>query len=382
MEKTRHAGIYRRAGSKRTTYYVVEYVPGDDGSQRQKWHSGYRTLAEARAAQTEIRNRKSTGTYVAPSKTTLTEFVENDWLPAVKRSVRPSTYTSYESNLRCHVLGEIGHHRLQHITPGMLNRLYTSLEESERGLSARTIRYVHTILRRVLSDAVRQERLVRNPTDGAQAPSASAAKPPRMQTWSADELRKFLAQVREDRLYAAWRFAALTGARRGEVLGLRWQDVDLEADPPRVSISETLIGDREASTPKTESGRRSIDLDSVTATALRTHRKRQAEERLALGPAYDSNDFVFCREDGTPIWPRTFSRAFASHVKAAGLPSIPLKNLRHTHATILLANGVSPKVIQERLGHADIVITLRVYAAAIPAMHSEATQKAAALIDG
>ena len=120
----------------------------------------------------------------------------------------------------------------------------------------------------------------------------------------------------------------------------------------------------------------------MTAAALRTHRKRQAEERLALGPAYESNDLVFCREDGSSIWPRSFSRAFTAHVNAAGVPTIPLKNLRHTHATILLANGVPPKVIQERLGHSQISITLDTYAHAIPAMHAEATKKAAALIDG
>ena len=142
-----------------------------------------------------------------------------------------------------------------------------------------------------------------------------------------------------------------------------------------------MIGAREDSTPKTEEGRRSIDLDPGTVAILRAHRKRQAEEKLALGPAYDDHGLVFCREDGTPLWPRSFSRMFDRHSAAADLPRIPLKNLRHTHATLLLANGESPKVIQERLGHADITITLRVYAHAIPAMHARATAKIAAMID-
>lgn len=172
----------------------------------------------------------------------------------------------------------------------------------------------------------------------------------------------------------------MTGVRRGELLGLRWRDVDLDAS--RITVAETLIGAREASTPKTDAGRRRIDLDPVTVTALRAHRKRQAEEKLVLGPAYDDSGFVFCREDGTPFWPRTFSRSFDAHVKAAGLPTIPLKNLRHTHATLLLAAGVPPKVIQDRLGHSNISITLDTYASVIPAMHVEATAKAAALIDG
>ena len=132
---------------------------------------------------------------------------------------------------------------------------------------------------------------------------------------------------------------------------------------------------------KTDAGRRKIDLDPATVAALRAHRKRQAEERLALGPAYDDSGLVVCREDGTSFWPQSFSRMFNRHVRAAGIQRIPLKNLRHTHATLLLANGVPAKVIQERLGHSNISITLDTYASAIPALHAEATAKAAALID-
>jgi integrase len=378
MERTRYSGIYKRNGSKRATYYVVEYVPGDEGKPKQRWHSGYRTLAEARSAQTEIRDRKFSGTYVAPSKITVREFIQEEWLPGLERSVRPSTFQSYRSNMRRHVIPAIGSTQLRQVTPGALNKLYGELEE--KGLKARTVRYVHTILRRALQDALRQNLLVRNPSDAASPPSPSQAKAPRMQTWTAEELRRFLDHVRKDRLYPAWRLAAMTGVRRGELLGLKWRDVDL--DVGRVTVAETLIGARESSTPKTDAGRRTIDLDPVTVAALRAHRSRQAEEKLALGPAYDDLGLVFCSEGGAPFWPRTLSRQFEAQVKAAELPKIPLKNLRHTHATLLLAAGVPPKVIQERLGHSNISITLDTYASAIPAMHVEATEKAAALIDG
>jgi integrase len=392
MEKTRYSGIYKREGRTGTTYYVVAYVGIDaSGRRKQKWHSGYRSLHEARDAQTEIRGRLKSGTYVEPSKMSLREYVEDEWLPSVKRSIRPSTFESYAGNLRRHVLGHeiLGGAQLRHVTPGMLNKLYGELAEArtldgeERpALAPQTIRYVHTITRRALADAVKEDRLARNPADRATPPKPSAAKAPAVRTWTAAELRRFLELVAEDRLFAAWRLSAMTGMRRGELLGLRWHDLDLDGDPPRVQITTTLIGARKASTPKTESGRRTIDLDPVTAAALRAHRARQAQEKLALGPAYDDQGLLFCREDGTPAWPRTFSRAFETHVQAAELPRIPLKNLRHTHATLLLSNGVPPKVIQERLGHADITITLRVYAHAIPAMHAEATLKAAAMIDG
>lgn len=199
-----------------------------------------------------------------------------------------------------------------------------------------------------------------------------------MKTWTADQLRAFLDRVRDDRLYAAWRFSATTGVRRGELLGLPWADLDL--DTARASIAETLIGARERSTPKTDSGRRSIALDPETVLALRAHADQQADEMAALGPAYQENGLVFCREDGSPIWPRSFSRMFARHVDAAALPVIPLKNLRHTHATLALQAGVHPKVVQERLGHAKISITMDIYSHAIPAMQADAAATVAALI--
>jgi integrase len=162
----------------------------------------------------------------------------------------------------------------------------------------------------------------------------------------------------------------MTGLRRGELLGLDWEAVDL--DTGRLAITRTLIsgkGGPRFSEPKTKRGRRSVALDPGTVEALREHRARQLDERLD-----------FCREDGTPIWPRTFSRSFDHHVRDAGLPKIRLHDLRHTHATLALEAGVHPKVVQERLGHATIAITLDIYSHAIPAMQEDAAAKIAALL--
>lgn len=244
------------------------------------------------------------------------------------------------------------------------------------------MRLVHTLIRQVLADAVKWNRLARNPADSADPPSASAAKSREMQTWDRDQVRAFLARVGDDRLYAAWRLAATTGLRRGELLGLRWRDVDLDA--ARCSIVQTVVdgsGKPEISKPKTERGRRSVALDAETVAALRAHRKAQAAERLALGPAYQDNGLVFCREDGAPIWPRTFSRAFERHGEAAELPVIRLHDLRHTHATLALAAGIHPKVVSERLGHSSVGITLDLYSHAVPAMQEDAAAKVAALIE-
>lgn len=272
-----------------------------------------------------------------------------------------------------------GGRRLQSLTPAMLNRLYGELGEH---LAPRTIRGVHTVLRQALADAVAWQRLPRNPADRAKPPSLASLDeiPPR--TWSARQLDDFLEHVRGDRLYAAWRVLAMTGLRRGELLGLSWDAVDL--DTGRLAITRTLIEGKGAprfSEPKTKRGRRSVALDPTTVEVLREHRQRQLDERLDWGPAYRDHGLVFAREDGTPIWPRTFSRSFDHHVRDAGLPKVRLHDLRHTHATLALEAGVHPKVVQERLGHSTIAITLDVYSHAIPGTEEDAAAKIAALLE-
>lgn len=174
------------------------------------------------------------------------------------------------------------------------------------GLSARIVRYTHTIIRRALADAVRKGLVARNVADLADPPSLSEAKAPTMRTWTADELAAFLEHVTGDRLYAGWLLLATSGARRGEVLGARWRDLGL--DRRTWSIVQTVI---ESGVSRPKGGRsRSVALDAGTVQALRAHRKAQAAERLAFGPAYQDNGLVLCREDGEPLRPRSFSRMF------------------------------------------------------------------------
>ena len=204
-----------------------------------------------------------------------------------------------------------------------------------------------------------------------------------MSTWPAATLRAFLEGVGGDRLCAAWHLAAATGMRRGEVLGLRWQDVDLDAS--RVAVRQTLISIRyrlSFGTPKTAKGRRLIALDDRTVAELKRHRKAQLQERLAFGPGYSDADLVFVREDGSPVHPDLFSDYFEKHARRLGLPRIRLHDLRHTHATLALQAGVNPKVISERLGHATVAFTLDRYAHCVPAMEEEAAARVAAFVFG
>jgi integrase len=355
------------------------------GKRVRKWHSGYRTKRDAERARIEILSRLDHGTYVSPDRRTVGSYLEGDWLPAVKARLKASTWDSYSRNIRLHISPELGPIPLQALTATRLNEFYASLISEGRrdgngGLAPKTVRYLHGIIRKALAEAARWNLLQRNVADQADPPTIRSTAP-EMKTWTADELAQFLDFVSDDRLYAAWVVAATAGLRRGEVLGLRWIDIDLNAS--RLSVQQTLVSvayETRFSVPKTARSRRSVSLDATTVAALRAHRKRQLEERMSWGQAYRDSGLVVTREDGTLVHPDRFTQMFDKHVKDAGLPRIRLHDLRHTHATLALAAGVHPKVVSERLGHATVAFTLDVYSHAVPALQEEAADRIAALI--
>ena len=254
------------------------------------------------------------------------------------------------------------------------------LEVKKTGLSPRTIHHVHTCLHKACKDAVRWGRISRNPVEAADPPSTKGAGT-EMKTWNAKQLKAFLAAPKDDRLSPVYHLLAMTGMRRGEVCGLRWDDVDLEAG--RLAVRRALIpyGDGViTSEPKTARGRRSIALDPGTIEALKAQAARQLEDQNEWEGAWVDSGYVFTREDGEPYHPQSISRSFERAVKAAKLPEIRLHDLRHTHATLALRAGIHPKVVSERLGHATIAITLDTYSHAIPAMQEEAATLIAGLV--
>ena len=376
-------GFVTRKGN---AWYAVTELSRDasTGRRRKKWHSGFRTRREAETALVDILSRMQQGLYVGPSKKSLGEFLE-EWLATVRPTVRASTWSSYCAEIRKHVLPHLGATRLQAIGPGDLNSLYAQLLTSGRqdgkgGLSARTVRYIHTILRRALETAVRWNLIPRNPASIADPPRASGRQH-EMRTWSAEQVRTFLESTSEERLHAAWVLLATTGMRRGEVLGLRWSDVDFEHR--RVSVNRSLISvDYEIrfESPKTARSRRSVALDSGTVTRLREHRRTQIEERLALGTGFDHDGLLFCQPDGLPVHPDRFMKLFQRTVSKAGLPRIRLHDLRHTFATLALEAGVHPKVVSDRLGHSSIAITLDTYSHVAPSLDAAAAEVVAGAI--
>lgn len=377
-------------GRTSTTWYVVIELGRDEkGRRRQKWHGGFRTRKEAEAARAKIVNEVNTGVYALPSKLTLAEWINESWLATVKMQIKPSTLDGYARMLRLHVIPTLGHRPLHQLTPPLLNNLYTQLMEggnrrgsATAGLNAKTVRHIHTTLHKVLADAVDAGLISTNVADRAKPPRPRAAAPAELRFWDAEQLGRFLAYVEGTRLQTAWHLAAMTGMRRGEVLGLRWQDIDLEVG--RLAVRHTLVSVGyviSESTPKTHQAR-TIDLDPGTVTQLRCHQKVQANEREAWGPSYQASDLVFRREDGSALHPDLFSQAFEGEVRRSKLPRIRLHDLRHSHATIALRAGVPVKVISERLGHEHPAFTMKQYAHVIPGMQAEAAHLIASIVMG
>ena len=372
-----------------TWWFIVDLPPGGDGRRRQAKRRGFRTKAEAQAALDELRVSGRRGTYVAPARQSFGAFLTEDWLPAIRATIEPSTHESYTRYLARHVIPRIGAVPLQQLDAGILNRLYADLLDHGRldgkpgGLSPRTVRYIHTIIGRSLREAVAWDRVVRNVAQAAQPPGAAQAQAPEMRTWDGPTLARFLAHVQDDRHYQAWLFLATTGCRRGEALGLRWSDVDLDAGKVVLRHTVTSIAYEVRMAPRTKSGKpRSVELDRATVAAVRAVRARQAQERLLLGSAYIDHDLVFAGSDGRPVHPELFSMAFSRRVARYKLPRIRLHDLRHTWATLALSAGVDVKIVSERLGHASAKITWDIYQHVTPTMQSNAAETVARLIFG
>jgi integrase len=345
---------------------VLDLGRGPDNKRIRKWHSGYRTKREAERARVELLAKLQGNTYVEPSRLDVRAFLEDRWLPSMRGRVQSRTLEVHRVNVANHLVPALGHLLLQKLEPDHLDSLYAMLA-ADKHLGPTTVRLVHMTVRRALADGVRWGKVPRNVADLASPPKRQRTE---MRTWSADELRAFLEQVREDRLYGLWLLAATTGMRRGELLGLRWRDVDLAA--ARLSIGQS----------KTAAGRRSVALDPATVAALKRWRKDQATERLAWGGAYTDSGLVFTREDGSPIAARWLNKRFVRLQQLAGARHIRLHDLRHTWATLALQAGVHPKVVSGRLGHSSISVTLDVYSHAVPALEEQAAATVAALVIG
>lgn len=364
--------------------WLVRYWTPDGDPRKQRFDRA----TDARNFATKVEADKAADNFVDPrlGRIMFRDYLKQ-WLAAVRATVKRSTFASYEMNIRVHIDPALGRVRLQHITADKPNAFYATLLESGRrdgkGLSPKTVRNIHVVIRKALGDAVRWGRISRNPAELADPPKLRASKRIEMKTWDTNELRSFLDFVQDDDLFPAWHLDANTGLRRGELLGLHWTDLDLDA--AQLSVCRTLLSvnyEIQFEQPKTARARRTVALDALTVSVLREHRKKQLEQRLAAGADYHDNNLVFCHADGSPIHPQVASDWFARIVERAGLPRISMKGLRHTHASLALKAGVPVKVVSERLGHSSTSFTMDTYAHVLPGMQEDAAETVASLVAG
>lgn len=372
--------VYRRVLASGAASWVAHATWQEGGKRRQAKRS-FDTKKQAQAALTELLAAHQSGTFVARNRLTLAEFLE-PWLACLANQGRkPTTLRGYRGSIERHVIPSLGSLPLQDLRPSDLDALYASLRRG--GLSMTSVHHVHAVISKLLHDAERKGLVNRNVARLANAPSLTTARArgPEMTVWTPSELSTFLVSIEGNRNEALFRLLAMTGMRRGEVVGLRWSDVRLDHHRLTVNQAATVVDGAElVDVPKTRRRRRVIDLDGETTATLQRHRSRQREMFLRLGVTASTSDRVFTNEIGDPIRPDSVGQAFGRLAKAAGVPAIRLHDLRHTHASHLLMAGINVKVVSERLGHASVSFTLDTDAHVMPGQQAEAAAAAAALL--
>lgn len=365
MTKRRGRGegaIYKKAEN----LWCAQLTTGYDGNATRKRRYVYgKTKNEVQKRLIELQSTLASGSLADPKRMRVTDYLKH-WLEDIARpTIRASTYVRYEGLLRTHVYENIGGIQVSSLQPSHILSLYRKLEIT--GASARTRQFIHAVLRKALQQAVRLGYIQRNVCDLVTRPRAPKKS---MQCWDAQQTNHFLKTAKHDRLFALYVLAFSTGLRQGELFGIQWSDLDLNTQS--VSIQRTvyeLQGKIEIGEPKTAKGRRKIELPEATIGVLKAHRERMISEG-------NHSLWVFCDLDGGALRRSNFrKRSFLPLLKDSALPPIRFHDLRHTAATLLLSEGVHPKVVQERLGHAQISITLDTYSHVLPSMQIEAASK-------
>jgi integrase len=325
---------------------------------------------DARAALTEALQSAESGTFVERSTASVGDYL-TAWLEGRARDLKPSTRAGYASIIRSHLIPRLGDHRLQHLETIDVERMVTDLSNE---VSPRTTRNVLRVLQRAMSDAERQRLITRNPAKQINLPRATADE---HQTWTAEQVGAFLTASENEDLAAAYRLLVSTGCRRGELLGIQWQDLDLDSGvwSVRRAVSKSERG-LVVTDPKTAKSRRSIPLDGRTVEELKAHRLTSMRNRQT---GWDATGFVFTRTDGKLVDPDGFTSRVHRIVDSADLPWIGVHGLRHSFATLALQAGVHPKVVADILGHSSVVVTLDIYSSVIPSMGRDAVDQVTSL---
>ena len=374
-------GYIAKKGSQ---YYAVIYEGLDPvtGKEKRRWHPAgpdkpvAEKLAQRLAAEAEGRDDKT-------RSLTFGAYLTNQWLPGKANTLAESTWHGYRRKIERHVLPTLGKTPIRRLKVDQLDNLYDSklrpVDPGVKALAPKTVLEIHQIIRGALNDAVKRGMLTRNVAAAAHAPRLRSIPKHEAQSWTAVQVSVFLQAAVGHRLFPAFWLAANTGMRRSELLGLRWTDIDF--DKATVSINRGLVAvgyELCESRGKTANSRRSIDLDPATVEVLTAWRGWVDLEQRISGNECPS---VFTSVDGGPVHPHAISQTFERIVRRAELPVIRFHDLRHTHATLLIKEGVPVKVVSERLGHATTAFTIETYQHVLPGMQAEAASLFAGLVD-
>ncbi len=362
--------VFRQTGNGKGSYYVKISLGRDpaSGKYKQHWESVRGSKKDAEKRLSEILHQLDTGAYMKPGKTTVADFL-NKWLADyVKSNLSPRGYERYAGIINKHFIPDFGSLQLTQLKPEHLQRHYTSRMNS--GLSARTLRYHHGVIHIALQTAVKWGLVGRNVADAVEPPKFKRTL---MQTWNEDEVNTFLEAAKSTQYYPLFYVALYTGMRRSELLALRWQDIDFIYGQIYVTqgLHHLKDGTYVFTQPKSEKSRRTIALPPSAFLVLETYRKAREVECKMLDTELKDSDLVFSTL-GKPLRPNTVTRAWSMLAAKADVKVIRLHDARHTHASLMLKQGIHPKVVQERLGHSSITMTLDIYSHVAPGIQESA----------
>ena len=369
--------VYQRASDGR--WVGAATVGWADGRRVRKIVSA-RTATEARAKLDALRHDIAQGLPAPDRRVTVGDLLDRWYRDVLRHQVAPLALSNYRTIAETHVRPAIGAKALAKLTPADIDQLLAAKRDA--GLSISTVRRIRSVLAQAIKEAERWGLVGRN--------VAALSRPPKAQrtegrSLTPDEARGLLAALSVNRNEALYTLMLTTGLRRGEVLGLRWDDVDLDESRLQVrhSLSWPRGGKPELLPPKTAASRRVIPIDRGTAETLRQHRRRQAAERLAAGPDWRNLNLVFCTRQGSYVEQKVVEGRLAALEKGSGVPAIRFHDLRHTHATLLLRQARrSIKEVSERLGHANVTVTLQLYAHVLADQHVEMAHVIGGVLDG
>jgi integrase len=346
------------------------------GKRRRKWHSCTGTKRQAQIECARLISAVQAGTYLEPSKTTVAQFLDR-WLDHMRSQISKKSYARYSELARKNIVPLLGNVILTKLRAEVIDAAYAKAlavgrRDGKGGLSPQTVTHMHRVLKQAIAQAVKWELLIRNPVDAATPPKATPGK---MNTYDLDQTAELIEAMRPTRMLVPTLLAVLCGMRRGEVAALRWKNVDLSTARLAILESAEQVGSKvRYKLPKSGKGR-TLELSASLVAELRAHQLRQAEELLKVGVVLSDQTFVVAQADGTPLQPDTLTQDWFRKLEKTALPRIRFHDLRHAHATHMLANGVHPKVASERLGHSKIGITLDLYSHVLPGMEADAAER-------